>query len=306
MAAMLVAAAPLSALSRYYANAVQSHMQVSQTRLSELRSSTAQAAATAARIDQLRTNVTSLERDVESFESAISARRDLATLLEAVDALAARSNVTVRRFAPQSVREQGAYAEVSYKLQVDGTYLDLSRLFESIGEGTPTVGVRDLTISSKLEQPGEGRLRAECLLSAIILTDDVAAGSHLDVSASESKSEASDGRSAVPAARDPFAMLAEPVTAETTDLRAAGLHGLLVDDISVKGIIRDAAGFRALLQGPDKRTFIARTGEKLFDAVVKTVTGDAIVFARTGDERRRAGGEVDVVRTLRPVAGGRQ
>ena len=88
-------------------------------------------------------------------------------------------------------------------------------------------------------------------------------------------------------------------------MRPAGLQSLYLDDIAVKGIIRDAVGFHALLQATDKRTFIAHPGDKLLDAVVKTVTGDAIVFARTG-EGQRASGEGDVVRKLRPVDGNRQ
>jgi hypothetical protein len=79
-----------------------------------------------------------------------------------------------------------------------------------------------------------------------------------------------------------------------------------VDDTTVTGIIRGSDGFHALLQARDKRTFIARNGEKLLDAVVKTVTPDAIVFSRTRDERLRANYQQDVVKKLRPAEGGRR
>ena len=170
-------------------------MQVSQGRLSELRSSTAQAAATAGRIEHLRKDVARLERDVERFETAIPTRKDVAASLETVDALAARSNLTVRRFAPQPAKEQSSYAEVSYKLQVDGKYQDLATLFEAIGDSAPSLRVRDLTISSKLEQAEEGQLRAECLLSTFVSLDANAAVSQ-DVPASDSPDDAGDGRRA--------------------------------------------------------------------------------------------------------------
>ena len=79
----------------------------------------------------MRKDVARLERDVERFETAIPTRKDVAAFLETVDALAARSNLTVRRFAPQPAKEQSSYAEVSYKLQVDGKYQDLATLFEA-------------------------------------------------------------------------------------------------------------------------------------------------------------------------------
>ena len=107
---MLIAVAPLFGFWKYYATAVRSDMQVTQGRLSELRSSTAQAAATAGRIDVLRKDVARLERDIERFETAIPTRKDVASFLETVDVLAARSNLTVRRFAPQPAKEQSSYA----------------------------------------------------------------------------------------------------------------------------------------------------------------------------------------------------
>ena len=172
---MLLAVAPLFGFWKSFVTAVKSDMQVSQGRLSELRSSTAQAAATAGRIDHLRKDVARLERDVEHFETAIPTRKDVAALLEAVDALAARSNLTVHHFAPQPAKKQPSHEEVSYKLQVDGKYQDLVTLFETIGHGAPSLSVRELTISSELGQAEDGQLRAECLLSTFVSLDANAA-----------------------------------------------------------------------------------------------------------------------------------
>ncbi len=212
---MLIAVAPLFAFWKYYVTAVKADVQVSQGRLSELRSGTVQAAATAGRIDHLRKDVARLERDIERFETAIPTRKDVAAFLETVDALAARSNLTVRRFAPQPAKEQSPYAEVSYKLQVDGKYQDLATLFEGIGDSAPSLRVRDLTISSKLEQAEEGRLRAECLLSTFVSLDANAAVSQ-EVSASDSPDDAGGGRRAGASARDPFEAPAKPITSEAT------------------------------------------------------------------------------------------
>ena len=83
----------------------------------------------------------------------------------------------------------------------------------------------------------------------------------------------------------------------------AGLGGQLVDDIQLTGIIKTSAGFHALLQAPNKRTFVAREGDKLRDALVRAVTGEAIVFSRTEDRRPAADGQQDVVKKLRAERG---
>ena len=63
-------------------------------------------------------------------------------------------------------------------------------------------------------------------------------------------------------------------------VRPQGLPGLLIGEITVKGIVRDRAGFIAMLQGPDSKTFIVRAGERLMDGTVKSITQDTIVFSQ--------------------------
>ncbi len=62
--------------------------------------------------------------------------------------------------------------------------------------------------------------------------------------------------------------------------RAAGIPGLLVSEVTVKGVIRGRSGYIAMIQSPDNKTYIVRSGDKLLDGAVKTITQDGVVFSQ--------------------------
>lgn len=81
--------------------------------------------------------------------------------------------------------------------------------------------------------------------------------------------------------RDPFVSL----LARGSDLRGPanrppGLAGLLVSEVSVKGIVKGPKGILAMITGPDKRTYIIHPNDRLFDGTVKAITEDAVIFSQ--------------------------
>ena len=58
------------------------------------------------------------------------------------------------------------------------------------------------------------------------------------------------------------------------------MPGLLINEVSVKGIVRNSAGFVALIQGPDNRTYIVHQGDRLLDGVIKTVITQGLVVVQ--------------------------
>ena len=58
------------------------------------------------------------------------------------------------------------------------------------------------------------------------------------------------------------------------------MPGLLVNEITVKGVIRGTSGYLAMIQSPDKKTYIIRSGDRLADGSVKTITQDGVVFSQ--------------------------
>lgn len=106
--------------------------------------------------------------------------------------------------------------------------------------------------------------------------------------------------------RDPFVSLlsrgSDPGSPAT---RPPGPPGLLISEVVVKGIVRDRSGFIAMIQGPDTKTFIVRTGEKLMDGTVKSITADSVVFSQDVSDPLSLVKQREVRKVVRPLDGGR-
>lgn len=97
--------------------------------------------------------------------------------------------------------------------------------------------------------------------------------------------------------RDPFISLRALRQEKKSELleppplaqRPPGLPGLLVDEVTVVGIVAGIDEPIALLRGVDDFTYFARGRDKLFDGHVVEVNGERVIFQRT---RRDARGNV--------------
>lgn len=123
-----------------------------------------------------------------------------------------------------------------------------------------------------------------------------------------------EGAPAAPAAytyspdgrRDPFVSL----SGKGTDTRQAGARppgvpGLLINEISIKGIIRDRSGFIAMIQGADNRTYVVRAGDRLMDGTVKAIVQDTVVFSQDVTDPLSLVKQKEIRKNLRSSEGGR-
>jgi hypothetical protein len=105
--------------------------------------------------------------------------------------------------------------------------------------------------------------------------------------------------------RDPFVSL----TGRGGDLpasgaaRPSGIAGLLVNEITVKGVLKSPkGGFTALVQSPDNRTYIVHAGDKVFDGSVKAITQEAVVFSQDVNDPLSLVKQREVRKAIRPEA----
>jgi Tfp pilus assembly protein PilP len=102
--------------------------------------------------------------------------------------------------------------------------------------------------------------------------------------------------------RDPFvSLVGRGSVQDPTAVRPAGPPGMLINEISLKGIMKERNGFVALVQGPDKKTYAIRSGQRLFDGSVKTITQDAVVFSQDVNDPLSLVKQKEVRKTLRSV-----
>jgi Tfp pilus assembly protein PilP len=82
--------------------------------------------------------------------------------------------------------------------------------------------------------------------------------------------------------RDPFVNLlgtgSEP--RQASGRRGEGSAGLTVAEITVSGIVQTRGLLVAMVQGPDKKTYLVHTGDKFQDGTVKTITPQGLIIVQ--------------------------
>ena len=85
--------------------------------------------------------------------------------------------------------------------------------------------------------------------------------------------------------------------------RPAGIGGLLIGEVNVKGVLRDRNGFMALLQAPDNKTYTVRVGDKLLDGTVKSINQEKVVFSQNVNDPLSLVKQREVPKPVRPGEG---
>jgi Tfp pilus assembly protein PilP len=81
--------------------------------------------------------------------------------------------------------------------------------------------------------------------------------------------------------RDPFLnLLAAGAEPRATGQRGDGPTGLTVSEISVRGVVQSKGALVAMVQAPDNKTYIMRSGDKLMDGTIKAVTTQGLVIVQ--------------------------
>lgn len=81
--------------------------------------------------------------------------------------------------------------------------------------------------------------------------------------------------------RDPFSSLITPRRTgnDGTQPRPAGLAGVSLVDVLVRGIVRKDDVLLAILEGPDRKSYVSRVNDRLLDATVVRIDADGVIFA---------------------------
>lgn len=108
--------------------------------------------------------------------------------------------------------------------------------------------------------------------------------------------------------RDPFVSLLERGSSDpkaSTASRPDGLAGLFVGDIAIRGVMLTRGTYSALILAPDNKTYTIRPGDQLFDASVKAVTADAVIFVQQVTDPLSLVKQREIRKPLRPTEEGK-
>jgi len=108
--------------------------------------------------------------------------------------------------------------------------------------------------------------------------------------------------------RDPFQSLIGGGSDAKTAPKptAAGITGIRVDELSVRGIMQARERLVAMVQGPDNRTYLIHQGDKLADGVVKSITPQGLVLVQDISDPRAKEKTREVRKLLRTPEDGKE
>jgi len=109
--------------------------------------------------------------------------------------------------------------------------------------------------------------------------------------------------------RDPFLSLigtGGDTRGSAPSRRGDGAAGMLVAEISVRGVMQSRGALVAMIQGPDNKTYIVRAGDKLLDGTIKSVTPQGLIVVQEVNDPLSLVKQREVPKLLRSLEGGRQ
>ena len=80
--------------------------------------------------------------------------------------------------------------------------------------------------------------------------------------------------------RDPFVSLVGQAPEVGEIKRGEGAAGLTVGEITVRGVLQSRDQLVAMIQGPDKKTYLVHQGDKLADGTIKSITPQGLVIVQ--------------------------
>lgn len=85
--------------------------------------------------------------------------------------------------------------------------------------------------------------------------------------------------------RDPFASLVTARRGAGGEGRPlpAGLAGVALADVVVRGVVRDGTTMLAILEGPNRRSYVSRVNDRLLDASIARIDADGVIFAEQAE-----------------------
>jgi type IV pilus assembly protein PilP len=81
--------------------------------------------------------------------------------------------------------------------------------------------------------------------------------------------------------RDPFRnLLGTGADTRPTGKRADGAAGLTVAEISVSGVLESRGSLIAMIQGPDKKSYIVHSGDRFVDGSIRSITPQGLTIVQ--------------------------
>lgn len=272
----------------------------------------ARLAATLVEIGKLRAAAVALpaaQRELRALEARLTRPEQGTTdssdqLLAAVHDAAIQSGIELTSFSgspsPGAAGPHAARAGVEsprIQLELEGGFHPLVAFLERLIALPRVASISGITIKA-LTRPGRGTIAAMIVVTTSDQPTLSVADQAVTYDGAGRRDPFQDPLDVIPAAGEPRSGIERA--------SRSGLASVAVNDIAVRGIARSGDTMTAILETPDRRTFIARPQDKLLDAIVVRIDEQGVVFASGVDDRIRSAALSEIRKNLVPNSGARR
>jgi type IV pilus assembly protein PilO len=168
---VVLAAASVYGFYTYYVSDAQTELALKQTHLTSLKADVNKGLATARRLNEFQSQVTDLERRLDSLKNVLPEQKDVADTLRRIQGLATQSNLQLLKFTPIGTKQQPLYLEVPYRIEAEGSYHNLGLFFDRVSKFPRIIDIGDIQISAKPRQDPNSTIVADCTATTFVLQE---------------------------------------------------------------------------------------------------------------------------------------
>ncbi len=149
-----------------------------QADIAKLEVSVAQGTAIEGRLRRFRQELAQLEERLAVLQNILPAEKETPIVLRSVQQMAASSNLTINRFAPQPVIPRAFYSDWPIQIEVEGSYDGLGTFFEKVSQATRIINVDSISITGMGKDQTAGHsLNASYTATTFVYKEDNEASS---------------------------------------------------------------------------------------------------------------------------------
>ncbi len=168
---VLLGAASVYGFYTYYVSDAMAEINLKKTHLSSLKVDVNKGLATARRLGEFQSQVTDLERRLDSLKNVLPEQKDVADTLRRIQGLATQSNLQLLKFTPIGTKQQPLYLEVPYRIEAEGSYHNLGLFFDRVSKFPRIINVADISISARPRQDPNSTIVADCTATTFVLQE---------------------------------------------------------------------------------------------------------------------------------------
>ena len=125
-------------------------------------------------LPEFRAEAEDLQNRLIGLRAVLPDEKDAADLLRRMQTVATQSNLTIKSFTPKATVTKQMHAEWPISLELDGTYHNLARFFDTVGKFTRIVNISGLEVKAKANPDARATITATCTATTFVLLDEPA------------------------------------------------------------------------------------------------------------------------------------